>query len=85
MEVLGAEALKILRKPGGPQNRQIGLRRGPEILQGVEIAVGHLVTMWRPSMPTPPMDSVTQVGSPENRELYSGVRANFTRRSFMIK
>ena len=32
------------------------------------------MTMWRPSMPTPPMDSVTQVGSPENSSLYSGVR-----------
>ncbi len=43
------------------------------------------VTMCLPSIPTPPMDSVTQVGSPENRALYSGVRANFTSRSFITK
>jgi hypothetical protein len=33
----------------------------------------------------PPMDSVTQVGSPENRASYSGVRRNRTMRSLMTK
>ena len=33
----------------------------------------------------PPMDSVTHCGSPENRFWYSGVRANLTMRSFMMK
>ena len=33
----------------------------------------------------PPMDSVTHWGSPENRFWYSGVRANLTIRSFMMK
>ena len=43
------------------------------------------VTIGTPSIETPPIDSVTQVGSPENSELYSGVLANLTSLSFMIK
>ena len=43
------------------------------------------VTKGLPSIPTPPIDSVTQVGSPENNSLYSGVLANFTRRNFIMK
>jgi hypothetical protein len=37
--------------------------------------------MGRPSAATPPIDSVTQVGSPENSSSYSGVRRNRTIRS----
>ena len=33
----------------------------------------------------PPIDSVTQVGSPENSSSYSGVRRNRTIRSLMTK
>ncbi len=44
-----------------------------------------LVTMVRPSTPMPPIDSVTHCGSPAKIELYSGVRANFTMRSFITR
>ena len=36
------------------------------------------VTSGRPSSPMPPIDSVTQVGSPENSSSYSGVRRKRT-------
>ena len=38
---LGAEALEVDRQPGGPEHRQVGLGGGAQVLQGVEIPVGH--------------------------------------------
>ncbi|CSB91388.1 Uncharacterised protein [Vibrio cholerae] len=43
------------------------------------------VTSVRPSRPIPPIDSVAQIGSPENSSSYSGVRRKRTIRSFMTK
>jgi hypothetical protein len=43
------------------------------------------VTSDRPSSPIPPIDSVTQVGSPANSSSYSGVRRKRTMRSLMTK
>ena len=43
------------------------------------------VTSDRPSSPIPPIDSVTQVGSPANSSSYSGVRRNLMMRSLMTK
>ena len=43
-----------------------------------------LVTNVLPSTPCPPIDSVTQVGSPENRSLYSGVLKNLIILNFII-
>ncbi len=44
-----------------------------------------LVASDRPSSPIPPMDSVTQVGSPAKSSSYSGVRRKRTIRSLMTK
>ncbi len=41
------------------------------------------LTSGRPSIPTPPIDSVTQVGSPENNFIASGVRASLTIRTLL--
>ena len=35
------EALEAFRQTGGPQHRQVGLRRGAQILQRVQVTVGH--------------------------------------------
>ena len=43
------------------------------------------VTSERPSSPMPPIDSVTQVGSPANSSSYSGVRRKRTMRSLITK
>ena len=43
------------------------------------------VTRDRPSSPMPPMDSVTQVGSPANSSSYSGVRRKRTIRNLITK
>ena len=42
-------------------------------------------TVCNIKIPIPPIDSVTHVGSPENSALYSGVLANLTSRSFIMK
>ena len=38
---LGAEPLEVHGELGGPEHRQVGLRSRSQVLQGVEIAVGH--------------------------------------------
>ncbi len=64
-------------KPSGRNLLQSTVRLGSG-------AVSRFVRVWRkrkeffvtsvlPSVPIPPIDSVTQVGSPPNSSLYSGV------------
>ena len=54
-----------------------GSGAGPRLFEGVEVTEGHLgYHVVVPSTPMPPMDSVTQLRSPEKRALYSGVLAN---------
>ena len=85
MEVLAQKRLKFLGNLVDHSTVRLGSGAVPRFSRGVEIAVGHFGYHMPPVDPHAPMDSVTQVGSPENRALYSGVLANFTRRSFMIK
>ena len=44
-----------------------------------------LVTNDLPSSPIPPIDSVTQTGSPENNASYSGVLKNLIILNFITK
>ena len=64
---------------------RFGSGAGPNVSNVCKTRNEFLVTKGRPSIPTPPTDSVTHVGSPENKSLYSGVLINFTRRNFMMK
>ena len=64
---------------------KFGSGAGPKLSNECKKRNEFLVTIGRPSIPTPPIDSVTQVGSPENNSLYSGVRANLTIRNFIMK
>ena len=85
MEVFAQNFLKFNGSLVDHSTVRFGSGAGPRLVRVCRKRKDILVTMWRPSMPTPPMDSVTQTGSPENRSLYSGVRANLIRRSFMMK
>ncbi len=64
---------------------KFGSGAGPKLSKVCRYRKEVFVTRALPSIPTPPIDSVTQVGSPENSALYSGVLANFINRSFIIK
>ena len=64
---------------------KFGSGAGPKFTNVCKKRKLFLVTNGRPSSPTPAIDSVTQVGSPENNALYSGVRANLTKRNFITK
>ena len=59
-------------------------------MPSLDVGANHSITDKEttsvlPSMPIPPIESVTQVGSPENNSLYSGVLANFTNLNFIMK
>ena len=50
-----------------------GSGAGPKFVNVCKNLNEFLVTSGLPFTPTPPIDSVTQVGSPANKSLYSGV------------
>src|SRR6478736_4214829 len=64
---------------------KFGSGAGPKLFKVFKNRNEFFVTSGRPSRAIPPIDSVTQVGSPLYKSLYSGVLANFTRRSFITK
>src|SRR3954451_13133877 len=64
---------------------KFGSGAGPKLSNVCKKRKELFVTNGRPSSAIPPIDSVTQVGSPLYKSLYSGVLANLTRRSFIIK
>ena len=61
---------------------KFGSGAGPKLSNVCKKRNEFFVTNGRPSRAIPPIDSVTQVGSPLNNSLYSGVLANLTRRKF---
>ena len=85
MDILAQNFLKFRGSLTLHRTVMLGSGAGPRLFSVFRYLKEVFVTMGTPSIETPPMDSVTHVGSPENRELYSGVLANFTRRSFMMK
>ena len=64
---------------------RLGSGAGPSVSSVCRMRKLDLVTRVRPSMPMPPMASVTQTGSPLNSWSYSGVRRKRTMRSFITK
>ena len=62
---------------------RLGSGAVPRLVRVWSIRKEFFVTRVRPSTPMPPMDSVTQVGSPPKSSLYSGVRRWRTSRSLM--
>ena len=81
-------ALKSL-KPWGSRSDQNTVRFGsgaaPRLYSVCRKRNELFATSDRPSLPMPPIDSVTHVGSPENSSSYSGVRRKRTIRSLMTK
>src|SRR5262249_18736048 len=73
-----------LRNPSGRRGEnqivRFGSGAGPRLYSVCRKRKLVRVTSVRPSSPMPPIDSVTQVGSPANSSSYSGVRRNRTMR-----
>ena len=85
MDIFAQYSLKDLGSLVDHRTVRLGSGAVPRFVQCVEVAEGGPCHQRAPVDAHASMDSVTQVGSPEKRELYSGVRANLTRRSFMMK
>src|SRR5699024_9137103 len=81
--------LAYVRKPSGKFSEyktvKFGSGDGPMLVNVCNIRKSFFVTSERPSKPIPAIDKVAQIGKPENNWLYSGVRANFTIRSFITR
>ena len=77
------------RKPSGIRAEyqivRFGSGAGPRLYSVWSKRKLVFVTSVRPSSPMPPIDSVTQVGSPANKSSYSGVRKKRTIRSLITK
>ena len=85
METLAQNFLKPSGSLSLHSTVRFGSGAGPRLYRVCSIRKEVLVTSDRPSSPIPPIDSVTQVGSPENRLSYSGVRRNRTMRSLITR
>ena len=85
METLAQKRRKLRGNRSDHNTVRFGSGAGPRLYRVCRKRKLFLVTRGRPSLPMPPMDSVTQVGSPENSSLYWGVRRKRTIRSFMTK
>ena len=64
---------------------KFGSGAGPKFSNVCKILNEFLVTNVLPSIPIPPILSVTQTGSPLNNSLYSGVLKNLTNLNFITK
>ena len=64
--------LKFSGKRSDHRTVRFGSGAGPKLIRVCKKRKDIFVTMWRPSLHIPPMDSVTQVGSPLNSSSYSG-------------
>ena len=85
IEVFAQKSLKPSGRSSLHSTVMFGSGAGPRLFSVCSMRKLFLVTMVRPSLPDPPMVSVTQVGSPENSASYSGVRRKRTMRSLMTK
>src|SRR5690606_23042211 len=83
MDILAAYFLKFSGNCVDQRMVKFGSGAGPKLSNVCKKRKEFFVTIGRPSRAIPAMDSVTQVGSPLKSSLYSGVLANFTRRSFI--
>src|SRR5215475_15709090 len=70
---LAANLRKLSGNFGEYQMVRFGSGAGPRLYSVCRKGKLVFVTSGRPSSPTPPMDSVTQVGSPAKSSSYSGV------------
>ncbi|CAC6893428.1 Uncharacterised protein [Staphylococcus aureus] len=61
--------LKLSGKRTDHNTVKFGSGAGPKLSNECKKRNEFFVTSGRPSIPTPPIDSVTQVGSPENNSL----------------
>ena len=83
MEISAQYFLKLEGSFFDQSTVRLGSGAGPRLSSVCRIRKEFFVTSVRPSTPMPPIDSVTQVGSPENSSLYSLMRMNLTILSFM--
>ncbi len=88
MELVSIETLlqNFLKFSGNDTDQstvRFGSGAGPRLYKVCNILKLLFVTRVLPSRPIPPIASVTHVGSPEKRSLYSGVRRNLTIRNFI--
>ena len=85
MEISAQKVLKSLGSLRDQSTVRLGSGAGPRFSSVCRMRKLFLVTSVLPSVPMPPMLSVTHVGSPLNSSLYSLVRMNLTTRSFITK
>jgi hypothetical protein len=85
MATLAANCRNASGRRGEYQIVRFGSGAGPRLERVCRKRKLVLVTSGRPSSPSPPIDSVTHVGSPANSSSYSGVRRKRTMRSLMTK
>ena len=87
MEVLAQNRLKLLRQTGGPQHRQVGLRRGAQILQACAGNGRTVLVTMMPAVDAHAADGFRhpRAGRRRTGRCIPGVRANLTSRSFMMK
>ena len=64
---------------------KFGSGAGPKFSNVCKILKEFFVTKVLPSIPIPPILSVTHTGSPLNNSLYSGVLRNLTNLNFITK
>ena len=84
-EICAAKSLKPCGSRADHSTVMFGSGAGPRLFSVCSSRNDVLLTSVRPSLPMPPIASVTHVGSPENSESYSGVRRNRTIRSLITK
>ena len=85
IDIRAAKSLKPCGSSGDHSTVRFGSGAGPRLFSVCSSRNDVRVTSVRPSLPIPPIASVTHVGSPENSASYSGVRKNRTIRSLMTK
>ena len=85
MDKSAQKSLKLLGSLVDQRTVIFGSGAGPKFISVYNIRYEFLVTKVLPSIPIPPMDSVTQTGSPLNNSLYSGVRKKRIKRNFITK
>ena len=85
MDTCAQYLLKFMGRLVDHSTVRLGSGAGPRFSSVCSTRNEFLVTSVLPSTPMPPIDSVTQVGSPENSSLYSFMRINFTMRNFITK
>src|SRR5690625_133877 len=85
IDIFAQYFLKFVGNSVDHKTVKFGSGAGPKLSNVCKKRYEFLVTSGRPSSAIPAIASVTQVGSPLNNSLYSGVLANLTNRNFMTK